>query len=184
MGMNEIIPRTPNLQDFADPSVRDKARKLYYSGAIPSEIAQALQVPILDVRRAVFGKDEKGTDPRCWKRMKIQRDKELGVESKSTVSTYEKTKYYYLKQTEAGLLDLVRKSLDNLEKEGTLLYTVPEIKQALEALAKLDTIGRLEAGQPTQRVQIEHGLSLREIDDMVVRKENSPIVIDGEAREI
>lgn len=163
--MNSIIPRVSTQQDFTDPKIQSQAKAMYYSGVILTEIAMALQIPMSDLRKAAFGKKLDGKAKNCWFAMKERRDKELGVKNASTVSTYQKTKYYFLKDTEAKLLDLVRKSLENFEKDKTLLYTMPEIKQALEALTKLDGINRLENNKPTQIVQIEHGLSLREVTD-------------------
>ena len=178
--MHEIIPRTETQQDFSDPKVRSEARAMYYSGVVPTEIAAALQIPFPELKVAVFGKDGKGRDARCWFAMKKRRDQELGTPNRSTVTTYQKTKYYFLKQTEANLLDLVRKSLAQFNKDGTLLYTMPEIKQALEALSKLDSISRIEAGQPTQIVQIEHGLTLGEITQSILKGKNDVIEIDGD----
>lgn len=166
--MSEFIPRVSGEQKLSDPKIAKEARLMYYSGVLPVEIAQVLKIPFAELKDRIFGKDGKGLAKNCWYQLKKKRGDfytEKDGRQVESVPGYEKVKYYLLKQTEARLLRMVERSLDELEQSKTTLYDIDAIKKALETYAKLDGILRLEEGKPTERIEISHGLTLREVSE-------------------
>ena len=161
--MSEIIPRHSDQQSLSNRQTARDAQAMYRDGHLPTEISEALNIPFQELSKRIFGPDGTGSHPKCWHYLRDQARKKKDSTPPPSVQTFEKTKYYFLKQTEARLLNLVKKSLAEFDKDKTLLYDMDGIKKALDALGKLDNISRLEEGKPTQHLEISHGLSLSEV---------------------
>lgn len=164
--MGQIIPRYETVQSFSDPKIKKEAREMFFEGCLPTDIAESLNINFEELHLAVFGKNKKGTEPKCWHVLRQERNKQLTGRSDiqgNSVQGWTKTKYYYLNKTESRLMQLVQRSIDAFDAEDFLLTDMKELRAALDALGIIDKVKRLEDGKPTEHIQIDHGLSLGEI---------------------
>lgn len=138
------------LSDNKD--LKRQAMLMYVSGEFfPTEIASKLNIDIEELGIYVFGKDKSGTTKACWKYLK-----DNGTLPKY-VETYEAIKPMYIKKTEAKLLSIVNKVIDNIESDPTILdeLDTKDLGSLISSYEKIDKIGRLEEGKATSHVVSE-----------------------------
>lgn len=132
--------------------LKRQAMLMYVSGEFyPTEIASKLNIDIEELGYYVFGADKTGTSKSCWKHLKDENKLPKWTE------TYKAIKPMYIKKTEAKLLKVVNKVIDNIESDPTILdeLDTKDLASLISSYEKIDRIGRLEDGTATSHVVSE-----------------------------
>lgn len=171
---NELTVKPPNI--LADnPELRRKAREMYYAGIYVTEIVEHLNLDLEELTRYVFGADGQGTAKDCWAFIKLHRPRSSAV-------TYERVKPFILKGLEFKLLNRIRASADEMEKDNRTL-DIDEMNKAMSVVERLDKITRLEEGKATAIQEVnKKTYSLRDITAQVL--ENEDDIEDAEYTEV
>lgn len=160
--MSDLVPQYQVMNTLEDRGVANQARTMFYEGILPTDIAETLQIDFSELKVKVFGKDGKGTDPRCWYSLREKREL---AQTDPSVPAWEKVDYYYVKQTEARLFRLIEKSLKEMEDSEHTLEDIDGIKKAIDSWGSVNKMRLLKEGKPTEHIQIGHGMTLSEIEE-------------------
>lgn len=147
----------------------EKAKHMYFSDIIVTDIASELGIPINTLGLMIFGADKSGNSPTCWYNERKR------VDPKS-ITTYKAVKPYLLTMAESSLTDKIVKSVDSLARNKEDL-DLDQISTAVGVLEKIDKLGRLERGEATDIISVEQGYTLREI-------QNGARIVENEIKEI
>lgn len=129
---------------------------MYYSGITPTDISAELNIPISELRKHIFGHDERGHDADCWY---VQRQKQ----DPDDVVPFVRARYHVLSQVDASLLKKVLQSARELCDPSNPDFSLEEMNMATQIIERLNKMFRLEKGEATEQVQVEHSFNLREI---------------------
>ena len=154
-----FAPTVPITGPNYHKPTRTQAQQMYYSGFYVTEIVEHLNIDILELTELVFGKDGTGTNPHTWAYKRLNRPQE-------SIVSYQAVKPLILRRAEAGLIERVTASVQDMKDKNTLM-DVQDIDAATKTIERLDRITRLEEGKATQNIAIERkSYTLREISEM------------------
>ena len=147
---------------------------MYYSNVYVTEIVEQLRLDISDLTQWVFGADGTGTSKQCWAYRKIHRPPSSAV-------SYEKVKPIIMKSTEFKLLNRIRASVDDMEKNSDTM-DMDDMSKAMGIVERLDKITRLEEGKATAITETTRKTyTLRDIGDM---RSNDDSIEDAEYKDV
>lgn len=133
----------------------DKAKHMYFSDIPVTDISSELDLPLNELSVRIFGADRTGHHPDCW----YQERKKVAPHS---FVTYQKVKPYLLSMAESKISKMIIEGTDRIESMGGI-KNIDELSTAVEIVTKLDKMGRLERGEATENIAVEHGMTLRDI---------------------
>ena len=170
---------------FVSISISEKvikrARDMYWSDISIVDIANELNIEINQLGRLIFGPDRSGYDPNCWYQLKRQQPEGLS----GTFTRYKKVKSYLLSKAEERLSRIIIRTAEEMDESGVPL-DLDGLTKVVGVYEKLDKIGRLERGEPTDIVDGPTGFTLRDIvnnseiqqdivEAEVINKENTDV---------
>jgi len=139
----------------------EQAKDMYLCGISPLDISRELGIPVNELTRFIYGASQTGTEDSCWYMIRKK--------NPSPMTSFVKAKRFVLSYTEAKLTQKISESIDGLDIEN-----FSDAKIATDMLKTIDNINRLERGEATENINVDHGVTLRDI------KNGSPIIINKE----
>ena len=145
--------------------LKQDIEKYYLSGIKPKDIIESLELDddqVIQFGYMVYGHDKSGESPEClfYKRKELLNN---GQDDIPSVAQYRTVKSHIIDSVQASALVKLKRKIDSLSEHD--IESVSDIKIITDIFASLDKIGRLERGESTENINIESGLTLRDIEN-------------------